>query len=54
MVRLDSTPTGAGIADGITANRIFATEDDELAVALQIEHEGETFWMGETVPLGAE
>lgn len=33
---------------------VFASEDDELTVALQIEHGGKTFWMGETVPLGAE
>ena len=42
------------IADAVQANRVFATEDDELAVALQVRYAGETYWMGETVPLADE
>ena len=36
-----------GIISGIQANRVFASEDDEMAVALQVEHGGKTYWMGE-------
>jgi hypothetical protein len=41
------------VMDAFRANRAFATEDDELAVALQVLHGGKTYWMGERVPLGA-
>ena len=44
----------AGISAAFKANRVFATEDDELAVAFVVEYEGETYWMGETVPLVSE
>ena len=40
-----------GITEGMKANRVFATEDDELAVGLQVKHGGKTFWLGETVPV---
>ena len=43
-----------GIAEAMSANRVFATEDDELAVGFQVRHSGVTYWMGETVPLDAE
>lgn len=43
-----------GITEGFKANRTFATEDDELAVALQVEYDGNTYWMGDTVPLKEE
>ncbi len=36
----------------IRTNRVYATEDDELAVVLQVEFQGQKYWMGETVPLG--
>lgn len=36
------------------ANRVYATEDDEMAVAVQVEYKGQRYWMGETVPLDAE
>jgi hypothetical protein len=36
------------------ANRVYATEDDEMAVAFQVRYKGKVFWMGETVPLEAE
>ncbi|MCZ6652072.1 MAG: CehA/McbA family metallohydrolase [Planctomycetota bacterium] len=42
------------LIEGIKANRVFATEDDELAVSLRVSHGGQVYWMGETVPLGAE
>lgn len=35
----------------IRANRAYATEDDEMAVAFQVEYQGKKYWMGETVPL---
>lgn len=43
--------TANGIAEAMKANRVFATEDDELAVAILVEYGGATYWMGETVPL---
>ncbi len=46
--------TLADITEGIKANRVFATEDDELAVAMQVRYNNKTYWMGETVPLTAE
>jgi hypothetical protein len=42
------------ITEGIKANRVFATEDDELAVAMQVRYNNKTYWMGETVPLAAD
>lgn len=42
------------VIEAIQANRVFATEDDELAVSLRVEYDGKTYWMGEDVPLNAE
>src|SRR5262249_41482933 len=39
------------LMDAIKANRVFATEDDELAVALQVRSGTTTSWMGQIVPL---
>lgn len=33
------------------ADRVYATEDDELVVAFQVRYLGHTYWMGETVPI---
>lgn len=41
------------LLDAIRANRAYATEDDELAVVFQVEHDGQRHWMGESVSLGA-
>lgn len=41
----------AGLMNGFRANRVYATEDDEMAVMFQVEHNGARYWMGETVPL---
>src|SRR2546430_7374534 len=35
-------------------NRVYASEDDELAVAFQVNFGGKTYWMGESVPLDSE
>ena len=40
-----------GLMNGIKANRVYATEDDELVVAFQVEYKGRRHWMGETVTL---
>jgi hypothetical protein len=48
-----TSATLASLSDAITKNRVYATEDDELAVAYRITYEGKTYWMGDTVPLGA-
>jgi len=34
----------------IRANRVYATEDDEMVVIFQAEYGGKTYWMGETIP----
>lgn len=36
------------------ANRVYATEDDEMVVVFQVRYKGKTYWMGETVPLETE
>lgn len=48
------TATYADLMRAFRANRVYATEDDELAVAFQVAYVGRTYWMGETVDLGAE
>jgi hypothetical protein len=48
------TFTYRGVMDAFRAGRVFATEDDELAVALQVRVAGRTYWMGEFVPLPAD
>lgn len=40
------------LMDAFRANRVYATEDDELAVVFQVRHGNRTYWMGESVPLG--
>lgn len=40
------------LMDAFRANRVYATEDDELVVAFQVEVAGKTNWMGSTVQLG--
>ncbi len=40
-----------GLVNGFKANRAYATEDDELVVAFQARYNGNTYWMGDTVPL---
>lgn len=44
----------AALMDAIRANRVYATEDDELAVVFQVAHQGQVHWMGETVLLDEE
>jgi hypothetical protein len=43
-----------GLMDAFRANRVYATEDDELVVVFQVRHDDRVFWMGETVPLGQD
>lgn len=35
------------------ANRVYTTEDDELAVSMRVTYQGETYWMGDTIDLNA-
>lgn len=42
------------ILAGLRASRVFATEDDELAVALQVRVGEEVFWMGSVAPIPRE
>jgi hypothetical protein len=46
--------TYADLMKAIRANRVYATEDDEMAVAFQVSYNGKVYWMGESVPLDAE
>lgn len=39
------------LMDAFRANRVYATEDDELVVFFRVEHAGRRHWMGETVTL---
>jgi hypothetical protein len=43
--------TYADLMKAFRANRVYATEDDELAVAYRVRYKGQTYWMGESVPL---
>lgn len=36
------------------ANRVYASEDDEMAVVYQVRYQGKTYWMGETVPIAGD
>jgi hypothetical protein len=47
-----SSATLDALTQAIKANRVYATEDDELAVAYRVTYHGATYWMGDTVPLG--
>jgi hypothetical protein len=42
------------LMNAFKANRVYATEDDEMVVALQAEYKGRRYWMGETVTLESE
>jgi len=42
------------LMDAFRANRVYTTEDDELVVAFQVKYNGQTHWMGETVPLDSD
>jgi hypothetical protein len=44
----------ADLIEAFKARRVYATEDDEMVVALQVESGGRTYWMGDTVPLEDE
>lgn len=46
--------TYPALMQAFKANRVYATEDDEMAVVFQVKYKGRTFWMGETVPLDTE
>lgn len=48
------SPSYASLMAAIKANRVYATEDDEMVVAFQVKYKDKTYWMGETVPLEAE
>lgn len=39
------------LINALKENRVYATEDDELAVVFQVEYEGKRRWMGEIVQL---
>lgn len=43
--------TYADLMTAFRKHRVYATEDDELAVALQVEHAGQRHWMGESVEI---
>ena len=45
------TPSYRGLMNGIKANRIYASEDDELVVVFQVEYKGRRHWMGSTVQI---
>lgn len=40
-----------GLMGAFRANRVYATEDDELVVVYQVLSRGKRYWMGETVPV---
>lgn len=42
------------LMDGFRSNRVYATEDDELAVAYQVRFDNRVHWMGESVDLQAD
>jgi hypothetical protein len=42
------------LMDGFRAGRVYATEDDEMAVVFQVRYGGRTYWMGETVSLDTD
>ncbi len=48
------SPTYAALMQAFKANRVYASEDDEMAVAFQVRYKGRVYWMGETVPLETE
>ena len=46
-----TTPTYEGFVEAVKARRVYATEDDELAVAFQVRYRDAVHWMGESVAL---
>lgn len=44
----------SALMQAFKANRVYATEDDEMAVSFQVRYKGRLYWMGETVPLETE
>lgn len=45
------TITYSGLMDAFKKNRVYATEDDEMAVVLRVKYKAKTHWMGETVTI---
>jgi len=43
-----------GLMAGLKANRVYATEDDELVVAFQVARGGYRYWMGHTIHLDGD
>lgn len=43
--------TSADLMSGFKANRVYTTEDDEMAVVFQVRFGGQTYWMGDQIPL---
>ncbi len=44
-----ATNSYIGLMNGFEANRVYATEDDEMVVVYQVEYKGKRHWMGDTV-----
>jgi hypothetical protein len=44
----------ADLMKAFKANRVYATQDDEMAVAFQVRYKGQVYWMGDSVPLETE
>lgn len=42
------------LMNAFKANRVYATEDDEMVVAYQVRYKNKNHWMGDTVKLGAD
>jgi len=42
------------LMDAFVAGRVYATEDDEMAVVFQVQYQGKKYWMGESVPLNTD
>lgn len=45
------SPSYEDLMKAFKALRVYATEDDEMAVVFQVQHKGQAYWMGDTVPL---
>lgn len=43
----------AALMDAFKRNRVYVTEDDELAVAFRVKYKNASYWMGETVGLSS-
>ncbi|MCH8823252.1 MAG: CehA/McbA family metallohydrolase [Planctomycetes bacterium] len=48
---LTDNPTYQSLMQAIKENRVYATEDDELAILFRVRVNGNTYWMGDTVPV---